>query len=213
MEQKKLLAFFVALLIGFGGGFWIGKYITSAEIQKLHSQIEQAQRMYPMLAVPSQIRALSGRVAAIQGSTLTVEVSSANPFDDLPKIRAIAIGRDTKIIKSVPKDPKVLKQEFAAYQKFLVKTKAVASAPRPGTGPAPGFLPAPPLPFQDQTILPQDLHVGDGINVTAAENIKTTLKFSAQEIRITNAVSSQRPRIGAVPAPILIPAPLASPPR
>jgi len=178
MDSKNSLYVVVALVAGLGIGFIGGRGVRSGvlespETQKLQAQIEQAKKFFP--PTPSDVRTLSGAVKEIRGSTIVMEVSPVNPFDESPRSRNVTLASGTKIVRTERKDPAVYQREIADFQKALQsRTKA---------GTAPVSLPNP---FRETPAQLSDIRVGGQISVTAGENIRDKEAFTADIVSILN---------------------------
>lgn len=141
-----------------------------------------------MLRTPDDIRTISGTVTAISGNQITIHTQSANPFDDPTLLdRTITVTATTKITKISPVDPKVFQTEMTDYMKKMQGTK---SPSQPLT---------PPASFTSTPATLASIAVGDTLNVTAIENIKTAKEFSASEIQIeTKTAMSASPLLAPV---------------
>lgn len=122
---------------------------------------------------PSDMRAVAGKVTAVQGSRLTLHSQTmASPFDKTPALadRTVLVGANTKIIKLIPRDAKMLQAEAAALLKARQTGHATSTA-------------AVQLYTQAVANL-ADIKAGDSLVVTAGENIKSIEMFTATEIQI-----------------------------
>ena len=168
---------------------------SSAELEKLQRQIEQAKKFFP--SVP-ELRSLSGTIKEIKGNVLLLETpASFNPFEELPSIREVMVGSTVKIIKNEPKDADLIQKEQEKYQQQLIELQKKI---KPGVPPEPGSYPIPPTFFVESTISLKDLKPGDQVLVDAEENIKTKARFEASKITVQGGVSA--PPIGVPYAPL-----------
>ncbi len=188
--EAKKIAPLAMLLLGLVIGFLLGRYSVgwpfasggdSQQLQHLREQVAEAKKLYP--APMGDMRSISGKITAVNGSRITLNRMSANPFDDSPKTRTVIVGPDTKIIRLVPTDPKVLQQEEAAVREqqsgLIYKGTSTAFA-----------TPFPlPMPLTEQTISRGELHAGDTIIVYAAANIRNSTSFTATRIQLTIATA------------------------
>lgn len=112
-----------------------------------------------MIQSEDDIRFVSGVITAIEGTRVTIhDESIQNPFEkNIPSDRVVVIDQNTQIsLYTMSGDTE--KTTLEMPKKFkTVQTKAVTAA---------------------------ELRIGDLLTVTAAENIKTSIEFSATEIQI-----------------------------
>jgi hypothetical protein len=176
----------IAMIIGGAAGYAGASYQYSAELANYSAQIEKAksafERVFP---VQPTMLSVGGMIKNISGNTITLQASpSINPFDDLPAVRTVTVTSATKLVKNEQKDPKVLQQEFADFQKAMQR-----SVPGPGSS-VPATLPPTPLkPFNETDIKISDLKTGDNISVEAASDIKTAASFEAVKIVLISTSS------------------------
>lgn len=163
----------VGVLIGAYAGPLLNKANTyQAGFDAAKKRVEESS-FGMMLRTPDDVRTLSGSVTAINGNRITLRTQSMNPFEDPSLLdRTVTVATDTKISKLSQKDPKVMQAEMEAFVKTMQSGK---SASKPTT---------PPEPFTRTTATVADITVGDILNITAAENIKEAVEFSASEIQI-----------------------------
>lgn len=166
--MKKLwvvLGVVVMFVIGLWGGYlWGGAAVRASYASK----IAQVEALFP--ASPTDLRSLSGTVAQISGTTLTLHVSSAvaDPFlVDFPVTRTIMVTGETKITEMIPADPIVLQREAEAYMKQPTGT--------------------PPSPFTETAIALSGIKTGDVVTVTADENILSAPSFTATAVQVQSA--------------------------
>lgn len=161
MNSKSTLAFFAALIIGFGAGFFVEKTMlasqTNQEVAKLRSQIEQAKKFFP--PIQEQINVISGVVTDISGDIVTLEVDIVNPFDDFPKVQKVKIATDTVVLR--------LESKYQVSQL--------------GTLP-PGFLPS--IFYIKSPGSRTEIKKGQSITVTAGEDVRRKDLFAAKKIEI-----------------------------
>ncbi len=178
MDSKKSLYIVVALIAGLGIGFIGGRgaesgMLASGQEQKLRAQIEQAKKFFP--PTPSDVRTLSGIVKEIRGSTIVMDVSPANPFDESPRSRNVTLASGAKIVRTEQKDPAAYQREIADFQ------KAIQSRNKAGTAPV-----SLPNPFRETPAQLSDIRVGGQISVTSGENIRDKESFTADIVSILN---------------------------
>ncbi len=126
-----------------------------------------------MIKTQEDVRALSGKVTAINGNLISVRVQSMDPFED-PTLdeRIVAVENTTKITKFLQKDQETIKNEMDA---FIKKTQSGSSA---------SSLATPPQPLTVASSSIKEMRFGDAINIVAESNIKTVKEFTASEIQI-----------------------------
>ncbi|MCX6702518.1 MAG: hypothetical protein NTW60_01450 [Candidatus Wolfebacteria bacterium] len=193
----------ISLAIGFGSGYLVGQKTTASNYQ---AQIEKAKKFFPLIP---DVRSVSGVVKKISGNVVTIEMpASANPFEDLPTTREVAITDKTKIVKSEPKDTRAYQEEIAVYQEALKKVQRQTAPASTGTAPttpaAMANMPVPPMPFSEKDVKLSDLKEGMQISVQAGENIKTATKFEAVKITISSIAA---PAVAPSVAPAALPKP------
>ena len=165
----------LSLIIGFGGGFVLGKggvrlsSNQSGEIEKLQSQIDSARKFFP--PAPKELHSIGGVVKNINGSVITIQSSVGSPFDDTPKERMVTITPHTKIILLTPKDPATIKREMTSSQDQMRTTQK-------------NKPPTTLSPYQETIGSITDIKQNQFITATANDNIRDTPSFEAQEIRL-----------------------------
>lgn len=115
---------------------------------------------------PEEIKTLTGKVLEINENRIIIETQSNNPFEGISK-RTIVVNSDTRIYSLSLKDVKTIQSEMDEFMKALQA----------------GKNPPPPQPSLSSKASIQDIKIGDVINVTALENIKTSAEFLASEIQ------------------------------
>lgn len=123
------------------------------------------------LATPDDVHTLTGAVTAVSGNRVTIHLQSANPFDD-PTLadRTIIVDASTTVTKLIPVDPKVLQAEMS---NFIATTQGTTTSTK-----------EPPASFTATDASVASIEVGDSINVSAPENIKSMKEFTASSITI-----------------------------
>ncbi len=188
--NKNIIVSLGIFLAGAALGFGIGRIGSGGrfgELQKLQAQVEQAKKFFPQ--TPADIRTISGTIKNVSGRTVTLEIESPNPFEDIPKTRMVTISASTKIILQKQKDPAVLQRELAVFD-ASVKTLAT----KPGT-PSPMF----PSPFQETSGVASDLKPGQSVTITADQNIRDAEAFEAREMRLTPLPAAPAPGLPLSP--------------
>lgn len=166
----------IALVAGLIAGFVSGKRFpgsgASAEVRKLQSQVEQAKRYFPPIS--QEMRSIVGIVKEVQGNTITIEFSPANPFDESPRIRIVTIVSKTKITQNEQKDPATIEREAKEFQKVIQSQKS-------GAPQSVAF----PTSFREIPAVFSDIRTEQQVSVTAAENIRDKESFTATQVSIT----------------------------
>ena len=176
-------------------GVIAGVFLKGADprVAEMQAQIEAAKKLFPSI---SDMRAVSGKVTQVGSNSLTIQTDVVtSPFDDVPSVREIVVGPNTKLTKQISKDPKGFRAEMAAYE-------AKAANIKPGSVNAPLV---PPSSFSEEEIKLSDIKVGDRITASADENIKTAAKFTALAVQVMPAAPAVLPPTAA-PAPVPSPA-------
>lgn len=139
-------------------------------------------------ALNMEIRQLYGEIKEINGDKITLKIRPLEPLADVSlDTRTVVVDKTTKIYSLEMKDSKEYLAEMAAYNKKIQPINSTAP-----------FTPiAPPDGFKKSEISLADLKVGQMINVTAENNIKTIKEFTALEISYNQLVAPTPP---AVPA-------------
>lgn len=180
------MIFVGGIFVGLAGGRLYQRG-PSAEMEKLQAQIDQARHMFP--PTPQDIRSFSGTVKAVSGNTLSLQTTSANPFDDTPKVRSVSIGSRTKIVMLKQKEAATYQKELASYQEAA---RTASRTQKPIAVPYPS-------PFQEIPAAVGDIKEGYFVTVSAEENIRDAESFEARELRITS--------LGTVAVPVAVPLP------
>lgn len=179
------LAGIVALLIGIFIGVFVTPYLPASfgNYKKGYQAGFDAAKMLvasssvgAMFTTPADIRTLSGVVIAVNGSSITLRISSTDPFAD-PALadRIITVDANTKIVALTQSNQKVFQAEMDA---FVKASQTGAST-------------TPPTPFTQSVSDLASIKTGEAITATAVTNIKTSRQFTASEIQIQpKAVSS-----------------------
>ena len=163
-SQNKFLASLVAVFI-VGGivGVAVDPYLPSAvsNAKKGYQtgftaarKLVEESRFGSFFKMPDDMRTLSGTVTSIENDKVGIHLTSTNPFDDqILNDRTVVITADTKILKIVGKDSKVLQAELAKFDSTPTAT--------------------PPLPYTQSVGSIGDIKVGQTLTVTTLENVKT----------------------------------------
>lgn len=179
MNLKSTLVFLLALIIGFGGGFFVQKAMLESqnnqEVAKLQSQIEQAKKFFPPIA--QDVRDVLGTVKEINGDTIVVEMTVMNPFDDSPQTRTVTIASETKIVRSERKDPAAYQREIAEYQKNI----------QAQSNKSPSVRLTSPNAFSQDSAKISDIAFGQRVSIAASEDIRDKESFTAKTIIILPA--------------------------
>ncbi len=164
------------LVLGFllGGGFSF-TYFNQAGNKSYQEGFDAAKKtvlessLGGIFTTPEDIKTLLGNVTAIDGNRITIKVQSNNPFDDIALgERTVFIDNDTRIYSLSQKDPKVMQSEMDEFMKAVREGK---NSP-------------PPQPYASSKASIEEIKIGDIINVTATNNVKTLAEFTASEIQI-----------------------------
>ncbi len=175
---QYIVTVLIGVVVGLGASFVYFKQSPAGTENTYQAGFDAAKKltlespMGAMLHTPDDIRGISGTVAAISGNRITIRTQSVNPFED-PSLseRTVVVVNDTKIYKLSQKAPKVMQSEIEAFMKTMQTGKS-------------GTVATPSEPFTRTKISVSDITVGDIVNVTAIENIKTMKEFSASEIQV-----------------------------
>lgn len=124
-------------------------------------------------SIPSDIRTLSGVVTVVKGGEILIHTQEANPLEPWLDDRTILINADTKVFKLSKKDQKTIKSEMDAFMNKMQSSKADL-----------GAMGASPNPFVSIPVDVSSIAVGDRIDVSAVDNIRTKREFTASEIQI-----------------------------
>ncbi|MFA6077965.1 MAG: hypothetical protein WC724_03005 [Candidatus Paceibacterota bacterium] len=162
------------LVLGFllGGGFSF-TYFNQAGNKSYQEGFDAAKKVVlesrfgGAFVVPDEIKTISGKVLEISENRITIETQSNNPFDVVSK-RTVFIDNDTRIYSLSQKDPKVMQSEMDEFMKAVREGK---NSP-------------PPQPYASSKASIEEIKIGDIINVTATNNVKTLAEFTASEIQI-----------------------------
>lgn len=178
MNSKHIITPLMALVIGFGAGFFTQKTTVmdkrDQELVRLQSQIERAKRFFPSEQAP--VTTLSGTIKSVSRGSFILEASVSNPFQDIPLLRMVRMTDRTSIIKFEQKDSATLRAESLEFEKKIAKLQI---------GPGSGIQLVPLNPFRETTGTFADLKTGQSVTVTAQENIATKESFDATTVRIT----------------------------
>ncbi len=184
METPNRLKFsiigIIILLIGAIVGMFADPYLPASlsNTKKGYQSGFDAARMLVensdfghFLSTPSDVRILSGTVTAVNGDLIALHLQSVNPFDG-PALadRTVIVDASTTVTRLVPIDPKVFQAEMNSFV-----TAAQGAATNTKT---------PPASFTTAATDAASIKVGDSINVSASENIKTLKEFPASSITI-----------------------------
>jgi hypothetical protein len=175
--KKTIIISSIAVLVGLLVGYFWGFAVGGANVKASYaSKIEAVSKLFP--PVPSELTAINGKIEKIDGNTITITANniSQNPFSDInfPTTRVITISSDTKLVKSVQKDPATFQKEMAAFQLAMQNGQRSASS-------APIM---PPTQFGETNINLSDLKAGDVITATASNNILSASSFTATKIQV-----------------------------
>lgn len=191
MRTILISSILLSLVVGFGGGWWYG--LVDAE-KKINASLPEISRNLPMQNFYAPIKEIKGDAILIEGP------KSPNPLENLPEIREVVIGSDTKIIRKTQKDSAVFAAENAKFQEELQNVDP--SDPTP---------PVAPLLYTDEELKLSDLKVGDVVSVVAAKDVRTEKRFVAVSItlNIGGTVNTQNtePAVGGSTDPALTPPP------
>ncbi len=124
----------------------------------------------PQTQSATDIKSLTGKIADITGSTITIAVSGQNN-------RVVTTNSKTVFERMVPKDPKVFQSEIIAFNAKIKTTQAT------GTSPLKDY----PVPFTLQQMSLVDFHLGETVRVTATENISSANQLVAARILLNPA--------------------------
>lgn len=191
--RKIIIGFTLAIVIGGAIGYTVAGYQYSAKLNKIKAAFPEL----PMMI------SVTGIVQSVSGNAITLQTGpSANPFEDLPTVRTVTITSSTKIVKVMPKDPKIYQAELDTYQKALQE-----STPAVGTSSPAVNLLIPPTPMNETTLKLSDLKAGDAITVDADKDVKTLVKFDAVKIILTGMTSAAAAQIPLPPTGVQNPVP------
>jgi len=185
-KNITLIGMAVALVAGGVTGYYAANYQYSGILAKARAAFPSTPTM----------QSVTGTVQSVSGNLITMKTQSFNPFENLPEIRKVTVTSTTKIVKTAPKDPKVLQAEMDAYQKSIQKTiPPKAGTPVPA---AASSMATPPTPMIETVLKVSDLKAGDMIMVDAGKDVKTVASFDA--VKITVLGSAAVSPAGALPA-------------
>ncbi len=120
---------------------------------------------------PSDVRSVSGTVAAVNGDKITVRTTPTDPFADASLTdRIIDISTGTKIFTVTQNTQSVIQGKLAAFTESTQANKGSGTQL--------------PQPFTQTAASAADIAAGDKVTVSAAENIKTEGEFVANEILV-----------------------------
>ena len=159
----------VALIVALAGGYFWGYARGGAAVTASYApKIVTVGRLFP--AAPTSTLSLSGQVAAINGSVITLDANppTQNPFavEDFPTVRTVTITSSTAIIKTEQTAPAEFQKEMQVYEKQMTG----ASVP-------------PPSPFTETSTTLSDITVGNVVTVTADSDIMSAPSFTATAIQ------------------------------
>ncbi|MFA6364938.1 MAG: hypothetical protein WCW78_00860 [Candidatus Paceibacterota bacterium] len=195
MEQKSLVALVgvgvVALVVGYLVGVSQGGKAVTASYA---SKIEAVSKLFPSMP---DIRIISGTVKSVSGKVITIETQTyGNPFEDVPKVREITVGTNTKVTKNeaIPGEEyqKLNNAYQVAVQKFQKEQQAAMTSGKPALLPSGGY-PMMPSPTKQVDISVSDIKVGDIVAVSADKNIKTEASFEASSISVSASTPTLPP--------------------
>ncbi|KKS27498.1 MAG: hypothetical protein UU88_C0005G0003 [Parcubacteria group bacterium GW2011_GWC1_42_11] len=192
--KEYIGAIFVGALIGACASYFYLKQAPAGAENTYQAGFDAARKLVekssvgPMLQATADMRAISGTVTAISGNRITIHTQSMDPFLDPSLLdRNIIVSGDTNIISLSQKDQKLMQAEMEEFMKRVQSGESMTQAV------------AAPEPFTRTKVSIPDITVGDIVNVTATENIKTIKEFTASEIQITpklgNIVTPQIPLV------------------
>lgn len=131
---------------------------------------ESAQSGVMISPTHDDIRTISGTVTVVKNDEIYFHTQLATPLDFGLEDRGTYITANTKIFKISKKDPKVFQAEMDAFMKAAQSNKTATSTVKP------------PESFVRTSSDISSIKVGDTIEVTATENIKTKKEFTAGEV-------------------------------
>ncbi|MFA6407079.1 MAG: hypothetical protein WCV80_00035 [Candidatus Paceibacterota bacterium] len=212
MEQKSLTTVavvgLITLVIGYLVGMSQGVSKGESTIKASYaSKIEEVKKLFP--STP-EIYSVFGMVKSLDGKVITVETQVfGNPFEEIPKVREITVGTDTKITKneqiSAEEYKKLIEEYQVAMKKFQKDQQTSMALGRPAPLPVGGY-PMLPSMTKEVIISVSDIKVGDSITVRADKNIKTEAKFEASSVSVSLASPTSGVTPAAVPPPVTTPA-------
>jgi hypothetical protein len=155
---------------------------------------------------------MSGKVTAVEGKVLTLEVSNLNRnplLNETPKLRQVTVADDA-VIKML--QPLKAEEYQKAQESFNEKRAAFMAAIGKGENAVP---PPPPASFAEVTMGLDEIKVGMTANVTAETDVREAASFTAKDIQVSEstAAGAGLPGLAPLPSPQLpttaMPAPTA----
>lgn len=177
---QYIVAVIIGIIVGVGTSFVYFKQAPASTVGNSYQDGYDAAKkrvlespMGAMFRTPDDVHAISGTVTAISDNRITIHVQSANIFDENPALpeRIIIITSNTKISKLSPVDPKVFQSEMEAFIKGMQSAK-------------PSSQLAPPSMTISEAATIADIAVGNTLDITALEDIKTAKEFSPSQIYV-----------------------------
>lgn len=173
MQRKKLIdVLIVVMTIAMTTTIVLAAYRTGYMTGLKNSPV--TIRTLTMQQPPPEAKSITGQVVSVIGTTITLQAfgtSSTSPIAN----RQVSTTRATVFEQRTSKDPKVLIGELdvfsAKLQAARVKGENLPSS-------------AYPTPYIVKKISLSDIHPGDTVVVTAAENILTVSQFTAIQVAI-----------------------------
>jgi len=190
MKQYISIAIIVAIVagaLGYGIGFKIGRQKADAD---LSAATEKAKKYFPQI---TDMRSVNGTIKEVGEGRIVMETTGIeNPFEELPKVRTVIAGGNTKVVLQEQKDPAQFQRELAEFQKKIPALKP---------GEVPADIGRSPTTYTEREISLSEVKVGWNITATSDKNIKMAEEFEATHIAVMS-VPAQPP---SAPAPATLP--------
>lgn len=157
---------------GYTSGYQIG-FATSKKLVE-----ESAMGDFFRTHVISETFSITGKITAIEGNVMTVNMRLLNPYDNLEMSnRKVLIASTTKFMTVRKKAEEAFVREKIAF----AKTLAASSTYKESQQDDESFLPQQ---FVQMTVSSSTLKVGDTVSVIANENIRDSQTFNASKVQI-----------------------------
>lgn len=168
MSPKTYLILGGVLIVGIVLSFQFGLVKGKAEVEAKYQK--KIAEIYPAVPEMDEIFFVSGKIAAIEDKTLTLEETTtpANPFEE-SKVQEwkVFITDSTELVKRVEKTPEEYAKEVNEGEGEM-----------------------PPLPFKELKIGLSDLAGGEWVIAESEENIKGKTEFEAKKIILQPALAA-----------------------
>lgn len=177
------------LSLGVGGyvGYSLGVRSSDAQFKAGHAagwdEAKKKVASTGIFAAGLAMTTLSGTIEEIKSDSLIVRVPQLvrNPLaEPAPLLRTIVIGKDTKIVATVPKSPAEQQKQMDDYNEAQKKfSDALMSGQKNVTPP-----PTPPAPYSEKELKLSEIEKGASVVVQSADDVTSAESIVAVSIRI-----------------------------